>query len=112
MVLCLCAHGLWGRNAVSGLQLMTCKLLFSYDLFGIENIFFTAVVFWAQMSIALTTYHFYVKEDFVKQELNAGLFLHNNWHKVNYTDEAIHTFALVPELRLTVYSQHMTSFSS
>ena len=36
-------------------------------------------------------YNWYVKETFVKQELNAGLYLHNKWHEVKYTGEAINT---------------------
>ena len=33
--------------------------------------------------------HSSVKEAFVKQKLNAGTFLHNQWRKVGYVNETI-----------------------
>ena len=85
---------LWFHCLSTAWEWFTVKWLqtvISYDFFSIQSIFFIVVIFQAQWNVAFVTYHSYVKEAFVKQELNAGPFLHNNWHEVKYAGEVIHT---------------------
>ena len=91
---CSCSHGLSSRqNAASVLQLND---IHCYDLFSIQNIFFTTVVFCAQTSVAFTTYHSYVKEAFssiinctrstilVKRSILLHTFMLGAWTKTDH----------------------------
>ena len=42
------------------------------------------------ISVAFLASSSSMKEAFIKQKLNAGTFLHNQWRKVGYTNETIH----------------------
>ena len=100
-------------NEMQGMVLKTCPLCGRNCYFVVtssaykDSIFFTAVVLRVH-NCSISTYQSCVKEAFVKQGLNAGLFLHNEWHKVNYTDNTVSRLVLEP--RLTVYSCQITLY--
>ena len=43
------------------------------------------------ISVAFLESNSSMKEAFIKQKLNAGAFLHNQWLKVGYANETIHS---------------------